>query len=215
MKTCLYKPIFINPQAYFVFPGLYEMEPNTEDFVEQARFTGFLMITNLDHSDTLLGATMGQSNKIDLAEWAGRSIEISNYTDEGKTVLGRWELPYQTINPKELYNVLSEGVTITEDSIHLVSDSGFAQAQTDYESLKHIVPAFKFEINNLSENTKVNYYGRNSLGDEYDNEYTKEGVYIAKPCYKEGVYGTEAGFTIDKIDNTIEGQIHADITILK
>lgn len=25
MKTCLYQPIFINPQAYFVFPQLYHI----------------------------------------------------------------------------------------------------------------------------------------------------------------------------------------------
>lgn len=45
MKTCLYKPVFVNPQAYFVFPQLYDMQPKTDNFVEQAIFTGRLIIT--------------------------------------------------------------------------------------------------------------------------------------------------------------------------
>lgn len=28
MKTILYQPLFINPQAYFVFPQLYHLDSN-------------------------------------------------------------------------------------------------------------------------------------------------------------------------------------------
>ena len=35
MKTCLYQPIFINPQAYFVFPSLYHIEKG-DSFIEPA-----------------------------------------------------------------------------------------------------------------------------------------------------------------------------------
>ena len=31
MKTILYQPIFINPQAYFVFPQLYHIEKGGTD----------------------------------------------------------------------------------------------------------------------------------------------------------------------------------------
>lgn len=39
MKTILYQPIFINPQAYFVFPSLYHIEKG-DSFIEPANITG-------------------------------------------------------------------------------------------------------------------------------------------------------------------------------
>lgn len=44
MSTVLYKPIAVNPQAYFVFPGLYELIPNTVDYIENCTYTGILEI---------------------------------------------------------------------------------------------------------------------------------------------------------------------------
>lgn len=32
MKTILYQPLFINPQAYFVFPQLYHIEMGKEQY---------------------------------------------------------------------------------------------------------------------------------------------------------------------------------------
>lgn len=43
MKTILYQPIFINPQAYFVFPQLYHIEKG-DSFIEPANITGQLII---------------------------------------------------------------------------------------------------------------------------------------------------------------------------
>lgn len=40
MKTILYQPLFINPQAYFVFPQLYHIE-------EVANFAGTIKFTNV------------------------------------------------------------------------------------------------------------------------------------------------------------------------
>lgn len=39
MKTILYQPIFINPQAYFVFPQLYHIEKG-DSYIEPANITG-------------------------------------------------------------------------------------------------------------------------------------------------------------------------------
>ena len=44
MKTVLYRPVFINPQAYYVFPQLATLEPKTTDFIEPAIFTGKLVV---------------------------------------------------------------------------------------------------------------------------------------------------------------------------
>lgn len=46
MKTILYQPIFINPQAYFVFPSLYHIEKG-DSFIEPANITGQLIINDL------------------------------------------------------------------------------------------------------------------------------------------------------------------------
>lgn len=43
MKTILYQPLFINPQAYFVFPQLYHIEKG-DSYIEPANITGQLII---------------------------------------------------------------------------------------------------------------------------------------------------------------------------
>lgn len=52
MKTILYQPIFINPQAYFVFPQLYHIEKG-DSYIEPANITGQLIINNLSEGLTL------------------------------------------------------------------------------------------------------------------------------------------------------------------
>lgn len=46
MKTILYQPLFINPQAYFVFPQLYHIEKG-DSYIEPANITGQLIINDL------------------------------------------------------------------------------------------------------------------------------------------------------------------------
>lgn len=46
MKTILYQPLFINPQAYFVFPQLYHIEKG-DSYIEPANITGQLIIQSL------------------------------------------------------------------------------------------------------------------------------------------------------------------------
>ena len=52
MKTILYQPLFINPQAYFVFPQLYHIEKG-DSYTEPANITGQLIINNLSEGLTL------------------------------------------------------------------------------------------------------------------------------------------------------------------
>ena len=87
MKTCLYKPVFVNPQAYFVFPQLYDMQPKTDNFVEQAIFTGRLIITDLTNNQY---TSYQNVNTIDFSQYADKRIKIEQYTDTGAVVLGEW-----------------------------------------------------------------------------------------------------------------------------
>lgn len=65
MKTILYQPIFINPQAYFVFPQLYHIEKG-DSYIEPANITGQLIINNLSEGLTLTPTVnvIQDSNKI-------------------------------------------------------------------------------------------------------------------------------------------------------
>lgn len=94
MKTCLYQPIFINPQAYFVFPQLYHIEKG-DSFIEPANITGQLIINTLTDDPTLtpIILTVKDNNQVDFSIFAGKHIRISQYTDEGAVVLGEWLIP--------------------------------------------------------------------------------------------------------------------------
>ena len=58
MKTILYQPLFINPQAYFVFPQLYHIEKG-DSYIEPANITGQLIINNLSEGLTLKNNIFG------------------------------------------------------------------------------------------------------------------------------------------------------------
>lgn len=94
MKTILYQPIFINPQAYFVFPSLYHIEKG-DSFIEPANITGQLIINTLTDDPTLtpIILTVKDNNQVDFSIFAGKHIRISQYTDEGAVVLGEWYIP--------------------------------------------------------------------------------------------------------------------------
>lgn len=94
MKTCLYQPIFINPQAYFVLPSLYNIEKG-DSFIEPANITGQLIINTLTDDPTLtpIILTVKDNNQVDFSIFAGKHIRISQYTDEGAVVLGEWLMP--------------------------------------------------------------------------------------------------------------------------
>lgn len=90
MKTCLYKPVFVNPQAYFVFPQLYDMQPKTDDFIEQAIFTGRLIITDLTNNQYTSYQNVN-------------TIDFSQYTDKRIKHEGTQEDPIPYTPPMEIF----------------------------------------------------------------------------------------------------------------
>ena len=75
MKTILYQPIFINPQAYFVFPQLYHIEKG-DSYIEPANITGQLIINNLSEGLTLTPTVnvIQDSNQVDFSLFKGKHI---------------------------------------------------------------------------------------------------------------------------------------------
>lgn len=94
MKTILYQPLFINPQAYFVFPQLYHIEKG-DSYIEPANITGQLIINDLTKSltSTPILNVVQDTNQVDFGLFKGKHIRISQYTNIGSVVLGEWYVP--------------------------------------------------------------------------------------------------------------------------
>lgn len=94
MKTILYQPLFINPQAYFVFPQLYHIEKG-DSYIEPANITGQLIINDLTQSltSTPILNVVQDTNQVDFGLFKGKHIRISQYTNIGAVALGKWYIP--------------------------------------------------------------------------------------------------------------------------
>ena len=94
MKTILYQPLFINPQAYFVFPQLYHIQKG-DSYIEPANITGQLIINDLTKSltSTPILNVVQDTNQVDFGLFKGKHIRISQYTNIGAVVLGEWYIP--------------------------------------------------------------------------------------------------------------------------
>lgn len=94
MKTILYQPLFINPQAYFVFPQLYHIEKG-DSYIEPANITGQLIINDLTKSltSTPILNVVQDTNQVDFGLFKGKHIRISQYTNIGAVVLGERYIP--------------------------------------------------------------------------------------------------------------------------
>lgn len=100
MKTILYQPLFINPQAYFVFPQLYHIEKG-DSYIEPANITGQLIIQNLSSNiEPLAGSTDGGTMKyiLDDTDVTKFTIEYTNTAGEGNVYLMIDDKQYDVIN---------------------------------------------------------------------------------------------------------------------
>lgn len=93
MKTLLYKPLFINPQAYYVFPNINgRLEPKTGSGKEPAMFIGNIEVKTIAHGDIGKKQYFYNTNEIDLSAFSNSLVRISLYTNRGNIVLGEWDL---------------------------------------------------------------------------------------------------------------------------
>lgn len=93
MKTLLYKPLFINPQAYYVFPNINgRLEPKTGSGKESAMFIGNIEVKTIAHGDIGKKQYFYNTNEIDLSAFSNSLVRISLYTNRGNVVLGEWDL---------------------------------------------------------------------------------------------------------------------------
>lgn len=128
MKTILYNPIFINPQAYYVFPQLYDIEKG-DQFIEPAVYSGYLLIEDLISNTS---SQVTDTREVDFTQFAGRRIRISQYTNIGAVVLGEWLLPEgeqsgpsNSDKPSSITGVMGNEMILK--NFDFTSESGFGE----------------------------------------------------------------------------------------
>lgn len=111
MKTILYNPIFINPQAYYVFPRLTRyLQPDNESTAEPANYIGTIEVKVIAYGDTTLKRTYTNTDSIDLSEFKNTWIRISLFTKVGSCVLGEWKIGNQDENYVKFEPVITSNV---------------------------------------------------------------------------------------------------------
>lgn len=153
MKTILYNPIFINPQAYYVFPRLTRyLQPDNESTVEPANYIGTIEVKAIAYGDTTLKRTYSNTDYIDLSEFKNTWIRISLFTKVGSCVLGEWkigdmqtDLPY--IEPEVLASL--KAVVVVGNKSNSDSDRAIVRNLVDKDN--------PFIISNASYNLNSGY----------------------------------------------------------
>lgn len=150
MKTLLYNPIFINPQAYYVFPRLTRyLQPDNESTAEPANYIGTIEVKVIAYGDTTLKRTYTNTDSIDLSEFKNTWIRISLFTKVGSCVLGEWkignmesDLPY--IDPEVLASL--KAVVIVGNKTNNDSDRAIVKNLVD-ASNPFIISNAAFKLN--------------------------------------------------------------------
>ena len=95
MKTILYNPIFINPQAYYVFPRLTRwLQPDEESVLEPVNYIGSIEVKIIAYGEFEVGYTRNYTNtsEIDFSDFRNSYVRISLFTSLGSVVLGEWKI---------------------------------------------------------------------------------------------------------------------------
>lgn len=150
MKTILYNPIFINPQAYYVFPRLTRyLQPDNESTSEPANYIGTIEVKVIAYGDTTLKRTYTNTDSIDLSEFKNTWIRISLFTKVGSCVLGEWkignmesDLPY--IDPEVLASL--KAVVIVGNKTNNDSDRAIVKNLVD-ASNPFVISNASFKLN--------------------------------------------------------------------
>ena len=210
MKTILYNPIFINPQAYYVFPRLTRWLRPDDDYKEPANYIGQIEVTIIAYGEIGYTEYFEHTNYIDFTNFSNSYVRISLFTRLGACVLGEWKIgamesdrPY--IEPEVLASL--KAVVIVGDKTN---------QDKDRDTVANLVDASNpFVISNAS-------YNLNSGYGLYAYDFTKWG--LTKPpttCIREAdkftltYVGTKVGKGVCIIEttNTSTSTIHVSFKV--
>lgn len=152
MKTILYNPIFINPQAYYVFPRLTRWLRPDNGYKEPANYIGQIEVTIIAYGEIGYTEYFEHTNYIDFTNFSNSYVRISLFTRLGSCVLGEWKIgamesdrPY--IEPEVLASL--KAVVIVGDKTN---------QDKDRDTVANLVDASNpFVISNASYNLNSGY----------------------------------------------------------
>lgn len=202
MKTILYNPIFINPQAYYVFPRLTRyLQPDNESTAEPANYIGTIEVKVIAYGDTTLKRTYSNTDYIDLSEFKNTWIRISLFTKVGSCVLGEWkignmesDLPY--IDPEVLASL--KAVVIVGNKTNNDSDRAIVKNLVD--------PDNPFVISNAAYTEGSGYADKDS---PYYGAFVTDGIddLITSTKTVQEMLGGSNEITVVSMIHQIDGNI--------
>lgn len=204
MKTILYNPIFINPQAYYVFPRLTRyLQPDNESTAEPANYIGTIEVKVIAYGDTTLKRTYTNTDSIDLSEFKNTWIRISLFTKVGSCVLGEWkignmesDLPY--IDPEVLASL--KAVVIVGNKTNNDSDRAIVKNLVD--------PDNPFMISNAAYTEGSGYADK---GSPYYGAFVTDGIddLITSTKTVQEMLGGSNEITVVSMAHFIKGESNA------
>lgn len=205
MKTILYNPIFINPQAYYVFPRLTRyLQPDNESTAEPANYIGTIEVKVIAYGDTTLKRTYTNTDSIDLSEFKNTWVRISLFTKVGSCVLGEWkignmesDLPY--IDPEVLASL--KAVVIVGNKTNNDSDRAIVKNLVDPDN-PFVISNAAFKLNSGFGKYEVDFTswiqtnGVIASSDKVQNSITGRFLYFNTVNKKEDVPSFKVNITL-------------------
>lgn len=240
MKTILYQPLFINPQAYFVFPQLYHIEKG-DSYIEPANITGQLIINDLTKvlTSTPTLNVVQDTNQVDFGLFKGKHIRISQYTNIGAVVLGEWYIP-GTPEPEQpdwfkesivawyspyckqgmtnfdvIESYIIDFTTFNNRDDAIINNNKFVFTGNvvvgiNYERIQ-VEKYNSYKILIKGLTGGIYYYYRNADGVENYIIFNKDGVYDIPVSYKQGTEGIIMGYTCNSTTECTVTQLPTSI----
>lgn len=210
MKTILYQPLFINPQAYFVFPQLYHIEKG-DSYIESANITGQLIINDLTKSltSTPILNVVQDTNQVDFGTNKDIEIDVELIPDypnqlcyDGKSYAVAYGLPILTD-----YTVIADRTWFAEK----VDNGVFMSKALEQNG------AFILEYKQGDKWNTYSYYSATNINIDKDNSivYQTKNKYNEQTIYSGDKQDTDTLFigTIRKDDSRSFIGCHGDILL--
>ena len=168
MKTILYNPIFINPQAYYVFPNLNGQLVEQKDVtIEPAKYSGIIEVKVIANGDIHKIRQFKNTDNIDFTEFSESWVRINQYTLEGNIVLGEWKIGNIEGKP-------SLDPSIKQSLVGVWIADGKSNTDSDRDIIKNLVdPGNPFVISNAAYTEGSGYADKDS---SYYGAFVTDGV---------------------------------------
>ena len=196
MKTILYNPIFINPQAYYVFPRLTRWLRPDDGYKEPANYIGQIEVTIIAYGEIGYTEYFEHTNYIDFTNFSNSYVRISLFTRLGSCVLGEWKIgtmegdrPY--IEPEVLASL--KAVVIVGDKTNQDKDRDTVANLVD-ASNPFIISNAAYKLNSGYRKYEVDFTTwskRNVVTSNNDNSFSFESKVSSSLLYYSTTIGVD------------------------